>query len=138
MRKSDDKCIANLYAQVKGGLKGEWLVGDTFLKNVYTVFDGDKMRIGFASKAAAPKPTTTSATGPKATTIAGTTTSPADGGSDDAARPIMPGFSHVGDDGAHPTEDSSDEHTEVNSGSRLGGGVSVSALCIAVVFAMLG
>ncbi|KAK3985578.1 acid protease [Cladorrhinum sp. PSN332] len=35
-----------------------WLVGDVFLKNVYSVFDGDKMRIGFAKKAAStPKPT---------------------------------------------------------------------------------
>jgi hypothetical protein len=136
MRKTDDKCIANLYAQIKGGLKGEWLVGDTFLKNVYTVFDGDKMRIGFASKAAAPKPTTTSVAGPAATTSAGTVTSSADGG--DVARPVMPGLSRAGDDGAQTPEDSSDEHTEVNSGSRLGGGFYVSALCIAAVVAMLG
>lgn len=53
-----------------------WLVGDVFLKNVYSVFDGDKMRIGFAKKAAAPpKPTATATSG------AGTqSTKPADSG----------------------------------------------------------
>jgi hypothetical protein len=137
MRKSDDKCVGNLYAQVEGGLKGQWLVGDTFLKNVYTVFDGDKMRIGFAAKAAAPKPTTTSAAGPPATTTAETASSSADG-DDDTARPIMPGFSHAGGDGTQTTTDSPAEHTEASSGSRLGGGFYVSALCIAAVAAMLG
>ncbi|KAK4228973.1 hypothetical protein QBC38DRAFT_360641 [Podospora fimiseda] len=35
-----------------------WLIGDVFLKNVYSVFDGDKMRIGFAKKTPPPpKPT---------------------------------------------------------------------------------
>ena len=43
---------------------GTWVVGDVFLKNVYSVFDGDKMRIGFANKASSPsKPTGTVTTG---------------------------------------------------------------------------
>jgi len=30
--------------------KGTWLVGDVFLKNVYSVFDVDNTRVGFATK----------------------------------------------------------------------------------------
>lgn len=139
-KRSDDSCVGTLYAQIEGGSAGQWLVGDTFLKNVYSVFDGDKMRIGFASKAAPPKPTITSA-GPAGTTATTTAvTSPPD--RDDAARPIMPGFSSVGEstgvDGGQTTTGPGAEHTDTNSGSRLGGSFYVSALCIAAVVAMLG
>lgn len=41
---------------------GSWLMGDIFLKNVYTVFDVDQSRIGFASKPAVAT-TTSSASG---------------------------------------------------------------------------
>lgn len=44
---SDSKCVSTIAGQQLFG-KDEWLVGATFLKNVYTVFDFDKNRIGFA------------------------------------------------------------------------------------------
>ncbi|KAI0542121.1 aspartic peptidase domain-containing protein [Xylaria digitata] len=46
---SDGKCTGNIYGieYVSGG----WLLGDVFLKNVYSVFDVDNGRIGFAAKA---------------------------------------------------------------------------------------
>lgn len=41
---SKGKCTSNIYGQEV--VKGSWLLGDTFIKNVYTVFDKDKKRIG--------------------------------------------------------------------------------------------
>ncbi|KPM45754.1 hypothetical protein AK830_g745 [Neonectria ditissima] len=39
-------CTSNVYGHEV--VKGAWLLGDTFIKNVYAVFDKDKRRIGFA------------------------------------------------------------------------------------------
>lgn len=44
----DKKCTGSIYGLEV--VKGAWLLGDLFLKNVYTVFDMDEARIGFASK----------------------------------------------------------------------------------------
>lgn len=41
---TDGKCTSNIYGQEV--VKGSWLLGDTFLKNVYAVFDKDKKAIG--------------------------------------------------------------------------------------------
>lgn len=41
---SDGSCTSNIYGQEV--VKGSWLMGSTFIKNVYTVFDKDKKRIG--------------------------------------------------------------------------------------------
>ncbi|KAJ6782588.1 hypothetical protein PWT90_05704 [Aphanocladium album] len=45
----DGKCFSNIYAQEV--VKDSWLMGATFLKNVYAVFDKDGKRIGFAPAA---------------------------------------------------------------------------------------
>ncbi|PTD07225.1 putative aspartic-type endopeptidase CTSD [Fusarium culmorum] len=45
----DGKCTSNLYGFEV--VKGAWLLGDTFIKNVYAVFDADERRIGFATNA---------------------------------------------------------------------------------------
>ncbi|KAI1368945.1 aspartic peptidase domain-containing protein [Xylaria arbuscula] len=64
---SDGTCTGNIYGieYVSGG----WLLGDVFLKNVYSVFDADKGRIGFASKAVSKttEPSTTTTTVPTGT-----------------------------------------------------------------------
>lgn len=49
----------------------QWLVGDVFLKNVYSVFDYDEKRIGFASKTS--ESTSTSVYVPQATSSLGST-----------------------------------------------------------------
>ncbi|KAF5596880.1 hypothetical protein FPCIR_3872 [Fusarium pseudocircinatum] len=45
----DGKCTSNVYGFEV--VKGAWLLGDTFIKNVYAVFDADERRIGFATNA---------------------------------------------------------------------------------------
>ncbi|RFU80725.1 aspartic-type endopeptidase [Trichoderma arundinaceum] len=46
---SSGKCTSNVYGYEV--VSGSWLFGDTFLKNVYAVFDKDEKRIGFAKLA---------------------------------------------------------------------------------------
>ncbi|KAL7784148.1 aspartic peptidase domain-containing protein [Trichoderma ceciliae] len=53
---STGKCTSNVYGYEV--VAGSWLFGDTFLKNVYAVFDKDQKRIGFAKR-------TTNSTGNK-------------------------------------------------------------------------
>ncbi|KAL4732611.1 hypothetical protein ACLX1H_001629 [Fusarium chlamydosporum] len=45
----EGKCTSNLYGFEV--VKGAWLLGDTFIKNVYAVFDADERQIGFAASA---------------------------------------------------------------------------------------
>jgi hypothetical protein len=133
-QRGENKCIANLYGFEV--YKGTWLIGDTFLKNVYSVFDADKMRIGFAAKPAPkPKPTSTQAD-PSATTLAPVVTSGAAG--DDAGHPIMPGFSGQEPPPPGAAQTSRPAHTEVNAGSQVRGGVYSFALCIAAAVVMAG
>ncbi|KAI9785747.1 MAG: hypothetical protein M1839_008764 [Geoglossum umbratile] len=48
----DQYCASNIIGRQTFGTD-QWLMGDTFLKNVYSVFDLDKGRIGFGRKAKA-------------------------------------------------------------------------------------
>lgn len=61
---SDGTCFGNVYGMEF--VPGAWLLGDMFLKNVYTVFDVDQKRIGFANRAVSSSSSTTS---PTVTTI---------------------------------------------------------------------
>lgn len=48
---SKNLCASNIYPlDGATNIAGEWLVGDTFLKNVYSVFDCDQNRVGFGAK----------------------------------------------------------------------------------------
>ncbi|KAI9827016.1 MAG: hypothetical protein M1826_006495 [Phylliscum demangeonii] len=56
----------------------QWLMGDTFLKAVYTVFDLDQSRVGFAQKkATSTGPTTLALSSPAPTTTPSSTSIPA-------------------------------------------------------------
>ncbi|KZO92844.1 acid protease [Calocera viscosa TUFC12733] len=46
---TQDTCIAALYESNLGNNAPQWVVGDTFLKNVYSVFRYDPPSVGFAS-----------------------------------------------------------------------------------------
>jgi hypothetical protein len=140
VQKDEGHCVANLYGFEV--YTGTWLVGDTFLKNVYSVFDGDEMRIGFAAKPAPPpKPTTTTSGGGggAATTMAVSVTPAAGNG---AAQPIMPGFSgqeSPATGGSSQTATSAAAATQVNgAGSGGGQGVMGSVMWVAAAgFAVL-
>lgn len=45
-----DTCTTNIQGLTYQNQNDAWIVGDVFLKNVYSVFDMDAMRVGFASK----------------------------------------------------------------------------------------
>lgn len=55
-KNNEGKCTSNIYGHEV--VQGAWLLGDTFLKNVYTVFDRDQGRIGFAAAAGSQGSTT--------------------------------------------------------------------------------
>ncbi|KAL2160892.1 hypothetical protein VTH06DRAFT_1089 [Thermothelomyces fergusii] len=149
----DGRCLSNLYGfEISAGT---WLIGDTFLKNVYSVFDADKMRIGFAAKPApSPRPTSSSSSpgpGASATLPPGggeTTPTTTTAAASESARPFMPGSSDredghesSGTAGASgPKESSPSDATQVNSASRPSGGLYVPALCLAtaVLLALAG
>ncbi|KAJ7037164.1 hypothetical protein C8F04DRAFT_953138, partial [Mycena alexandri] len=44
-------CVSSLAAQNLGLRTDVWLLGDEFMKNVYTVFDFDKEAVSFAELA---------------------------------------------------------------------------------------
>ncbi|KAI5928011.1 acid protease [Camillea tinctor] len=70
---SDGVCTGKIYGMEY--VKGAWLVGDTFLKNVYSVYDMDQRRIGFAAKAPASNSTQDTSNSTTPTSTAGTSTS---------------------------------------------------------------
>ncbi|KAL2073151.1 hypothetical protein VTL71DRAFT_10475 [Oculimacula yallundae] len=101
-------CTGNIYGQAV--TPGNWLLGDTFLKNVYSVFDADKDRIGFAQKngvaatvssTAVPSSSSASSTGTASTPasesstggVPATTTSPSPSSANSSATiPHSPGL----------------------------------------------
>lgn len=70
-KNSDGECTSNVYGYEVA--KGAWLIGDTFLMNVYSVFDKDEKRIGFA-KLAGPGSKQTATTATTATSMSRSTT----------------------------------------------------------------
>ncbi|BDD58985.1 hypothetical protein MAP00_004220 [Monascus purpureus] len=74
---SGSNCLSTIVPQ-KTFKDADWLVGDIFLKNVYTVFDYDADRIGFAPREdsiSSSKNTTSTSTSASSSTGSGTETS---------------------------------------------------------------
>lgn len=123
---SSGVCTSNVYGQEV--VSGAWLLGDVFLKNVYTVFDVDQSRIGFASKATATS---------KSSSESSTTTSAS---STDSSLPAVATSSAVSSSGATAAADtagSTSTPMAASSGSQLGFGRSWSILCIAAVIGLV-
>ncbi|RYP14998.1 hypothetical protein DL765_005995 [Monosporascus sp. GIB2] len=111
----ENVCTANIFGIEV--VKGSWLLGDVFLKNVYSVFDLDESRIGFAAKLASSGGRTTSTSTTASTTSptgspAGTTSESSTGSSDapSASHSIDTGFSSnpSAETSPSPAEPSSD------------------------------
>lgn len=85
----DGMCTSNIFGHAV--VDGAWLLGDTFLKNVYSVFDVDENRIGFVQKISTSTTSTSKTSGPSSTHSAGATV--------EATATISPGIS--GHESAH-------------------------------------
>lgn len=75
---SSNQCISNVVGRQTFG-PDQWLVGDVFMKNVYTVFDFDGSRLGFGKKSASSEAPNGSPTTSKASLAAPAKTSAASG-----------------------------------------------------------
>ncbi|KAL2128720.1 hypothetical protein VTI74DRAFT_8722 [Chaetomium olivicolor] len=134
VKKDEKTCLSRIYGyEIRANT---WLLGDTFLKNVYSVFDADKMRIGLAAKPPPPPKPSSTAVAATATTLSPAVTSLASDG-----HPIMPGFS--GQDtavpGSSPTAVTSPAaaHTEVSFGNQLKSGSFTFMLSVVALAAMM-
>lgn len=120
----DKRCIGNIYGLEV--VKGAWLLGDLFLKNVYTVFDMDQARIGFASKS---KGSPTSSGSDSASTVA----APSRTGS-----PVGLGGQQLNDPTATAAADSTDSPSSESSGEHPQvGGSLLSAVWVLSMFALM-
>ncbi|PTB37298.1 hypothetical protein M441DRAFT_30464 [Trichoderma asperellum CBS 433.97] len=120
---STGKCTSNVYGYEV--VQGSWLFGDTFLKNVYAVFDKDQKRIGFAKR-------TNTSTGNKSIATAtnsgvASATGAATGTSTfEPPSPTALGLSGQETSGAHPTQ----TRTSSSATSFLRTGSPTLVLCI--------
>ncbi|KAI0882511.1 acid protease [Annulohypoxylon maeteangense] len=131
----DGICFGNVYGMEF--VPGAWLLGDMFLKNVYSVFDVDQKRIGFAARAV----TSTSTSTPTVTTIVsgGSTTistrTPM-ATSTDSGVGLVPHETTTGTDSSTGTAASSSPSTE-SSGERLHGTGVYALISIISMIAMV-
>lgn len=155
-----ETCTSNFYGQAV--VQDAWLLGDSFLKNVYTVFDVDQNRIGLAAKPASSSSPGTTTSKPQApssssastvappsqtssgsspTTVAATTTSVV--GSSTSAASVFPGLSGhetsatQGTPVAQTAGSSAATPTVSSPGEQLEGNRYASIICIVAVIAMV-
>jgi hypothetical protein len=149
MSHNGDQCISNFYGEAV--LEGAWLLGASFLKGVYSVYDADHARVGFAARPPPPKPITTTSTIPPSSSAPSSGASPtqsvitsATGGSTTLVPPL-PGLSghetsatrgtQVAQTAESPT--ATPTGTVVSPGEQLEGNRYASIICIVAVIAMV-
>ncbi|KAI1799297.1 acid protease [Daldinia bambusicola] len=137
---------------------GAWLLGDMFLKNVYSVFDMDRRQIGFAARAtsssgssSSASPSGTSTASPSGSGTSGSATATATSGGSSSAAPtggagvgLTPEGPSAGGDsnggsgsgsGTSPTESApGSTETPDSAGVRLSAmGIYTSLMCILIL-----
>ncbi|KAK5658596.1 hypothetical protein OQA88_1989 [Cercophora sp. LCS_1] len=131
--KRDGVCVSNIYGHEV--VKGAWLFGDLFLKNVYAVFDGEQKRIGFAKKAALPDvPKTTIINSPAEPTGAAPSTRPiAPGGPGTSSPSGQAEGSSAAETGAEPKA----TPAQASLANQVENSIYVSVLCLLAAVAMV-
>ncbi|KAI1863957.1 uncharacterized protein JN550_009236 [Neoarthrinium moseri] len=132
----NNRCTGSIFGMEV--VSGSWLLGDTFIKNVYTVFDIDGSRIGFASKAAGSGAVTTTPTTAVVSTVMSdgkTTLTTVTSTSKATSVPNM-GFTggHATTTGAsNPTGTAENANTASSTGASPAGRYHVQGMLLAIV-----
>ncbi|KAI1397784.1 acid protease [Hypoxylon fuscum] len=140
----DGTCFGNVYGMEF--VPGAWLLGDMFLKNVYSVFDLDQKRIGFAARATSGSSSNTTPTGTttttmpdgSSTTLTSATSTATTTGS--AGVGLIPHETTTATDSSNSAAETAPGSTPTNesSGERLqGAGIYTSLICILSVISMI-
>lgn len=124
----DGVCTANIFGMEV--VKGNWLLGDVFLKNVYSVFDMDQSRIGLAAKPAPPEDSTQSSTSasPTATSTGSTSSGPsATASTSTSTSAVDMGFNSTpsAESSSTPTPTPTEEPSEAGQLAAAGGLTSI-------------
>lgn len=119
-----DYCISTIVGHASKG--ADWLVGDVFLKNVYTVFDFDNGQIGFGALASASASALKSNLDPSSTSSS-SSSSPSQGNGTFTAPPVTGTAASAAD----PTS-SSPATISSSSASHLVHGISWSMLIVMI------
>lgn len=135
---SNGKCTANIFGMEV--VKGSWLLGDMFLKNVYSVYDMDKSRIGFAARPEPPEGSKDATSTESASGSATSTASASSNGSSSATpTSTMPdmGFQNTSaaDSSSNPAPSPSEESNEESGAGKLliGGSLASVAYILSIV-----
>ncbi|GJN73363.1 hypothetical protein PLIIFM63780_007427 [Purpureocillium lilacinum] len=134
---SSGKCTSNVYGHEV--VTGAWLLGDTFLKNVYAVFDKDQKRIGFAKLAGASKTSSSSISSKGTASATGTSTTLVTGvSSQQSGKPTMGlGGHETQTTGTTATGDAVKPSETSHSAAPAGGARISTKLCTGMVMAAL-
>ncbi|UNI16109.1 hypothetical protein JDV02_002578 [Purpureocillium takamizusanense] len=134
---SSGKCTSNIYGHE--AVPGAWLLGDTFLKNVYAVFDKDQKRIGFAKPAGGSQTGSSSSSGKGTASATGTSTLLATGvSSQQSGKPTLGLGGHETQSGGATATGDATKPTETSHSAAPAGGARIATkLCTGIAMAAL-